>query len=160
MNEPAMDVATTRSVHGGRLDRPAAEVRTGGRARLPIGHDDGTRYSSALWTEEIPRPRRGPAPRTSPLTLWHETGAPGGVVPSDDDLLERTLAFSGSYVSDDGSLTIRRAAPGSFEYSGSQFVGYCRRCARALLIPPDGEPLNDIRAAIRFAATHDHGDVD
>jgi hypothetical protein len=81
-------------------------------------------------------------------------------VPSDDDLLERTLAFSGSYVSDDGALTIRRAAPGSFEYAGSQFVGYCRRCVHALLMPPDGEPLRDIAAAIRFAAAHDHAEVD
>ena len=81
-------------------------------------------------------------------------------MPSDDDLLERTLAFSGSYVSDDGALTIRRSASGSFEYAGSQFVGYCRRCARALLMPPDGEPLRDIGAAIRFAAAHDHADVD
>ena len=29
---------------------------------------------------------------------------------SDDDLLERTLAFSGSYVSDDGTVTVRRVA--------------------------------------------------
>jgi len=92
--------------------------------------------------------------------LWQESSAPGGVVPSDDDLLERTLAFSGSYVSDDGAVTIRRSTPGSFEYSGSQFLGYCRRCARTHLVPPDGEPLRDITAAIRFAATHDHGEVD
>jgi hypothetical protein len=81
-------------------------------------------------------------------------------VPSDDELLERTLAFSGSYVSDDGHLTIRRYMSGSFEYSGNRFVGYCRRCARTLLIPPEGVPLPDVRAAIDFAATHDHGDVD
>jgi hypothetical protein len=81
-------------------------------------------------------------------------------VPSDDELVERTLAFSGSYVSDDGHLTIRRATSGSFEYSEDRFVGYCSRCAGALLIPADGEPLSDIRAAIGFAATHEHGDVD
>jgi hypothetical protein len=81
-------------------------------------------------------------------------------VPSDDELLERTLTFSGSYVSDDGHLTIRRSISGSFEYSGNRFVGYCSRCGRALLIPPDGEPLPDVSAAIAFAATHDHGDVD
>lgn len=81
-------------------------------------------------------------------------------MPSDDDLLERTLRFSGSYVSDDGHVTIRRAPSGADQYSGNRFVGYCRRCAGALLIGPDGEPLSDIPAAIRFAATHDHGDVD
>jgi hypothetical protein len=81
-------------------------------------------------------------------------------VPSDDDLLERTLTFAGSYVSDDGRLTIKRSTPGLFEYSGNLFVGHCSRCARLLLSPPDGELLRDIEAAIRFAATHDHGDVD
>jgi hypothetical protein len=81
-------------------------------------------------------------------------------VPSDDDLLERTLAFSGSYVSDDGNLTIRRSGVGSFEYSGERFVGFCTVCSRERLIPPNGEPLPDIRAAIHFAAAHSHGDVD
>jgi hypothetical protein len=81
-------------------------------------------------------------------------------VPWDDELLARTLAFSGSYVSDDGHLTIRRSPPGSFDYSGNRFAGYCSRCARALLIPSDGVPLADICAAIGFVATHDHGDGD
>jgi hypothetical protein len=81
-------------------------------------------------------------------------------VSSDDELLERTLAFSGSYVSDDGHLTIRHSTAGSAEYSGDRFAGYCDRCVRAELIPVDGEPLHDIPAAIRFAATHDHEDVD
>ena len=81
-------------------------------------------------------------------------------MPNDDELLERTLTFSGSYVSDDGQVTIRRAASGPVEYTGNRFVGYCRRCGRTRLIPPDGEPLPDIPAAIRFAATHEHGDVD
>jgi hypothetical protein len=81
-------------------------------------------------------------------------------VPSDDELLESTLTFSGSYVSDDGHVTIRRSASEPFDYSGNQFVGYCSSCARALLIPPDGEPLRDIRGAIGFAASHDHGAVD
>lgn len=81
-------------------------------------------------------------------------------MPSDDELLERTMAFSGSYVSDDGHLTIRRSTSGSGEYSGNRFAGYCDRCVREQLIPVDGEPLHDLRAAIRFAATHDHGDVD
>jgi hypothetical protein len=81
-------------------------------------------------------------------------------VPSDDDLIERTLTFSGSYVSDDGHLTIRRSTSGSGQYSGNRFVGYCRRCAVALMIRSDGEPLPDMPAAIRFVATHDHGDAD
>ena len=78
-------------------------------------------------------------------------------MPTDDELLERTLAFSGTYVSDDGHLTIRRST--SFEYSGNPFVGYCARCAHDLLMSPAGEPLPDIRTAIRFAAAHDHADV-
>jgi hypothetical protein len=81
-------------------------------------------------------------------------------VPSDDDLLERTLAFSGFYATYDGHQTIRRSTSRSDEYSGNRFIGHCSSCARALLSPPDGEPLPDIRAAIRFAATHDHGDND
>jgi len=80
-------------------------------------------------------------------------------MPSDDELLERTLAFSGSYVSDDGNVTVRRATA-SFEYSGARFLGNCRVCSRALLIPLTGEPLSDVRAAILFVAAHNHGDVD
>jgi hypothetical protein len=75
-------------------------------------------------------------------------------------LIERTLAFSGTYVSDDGSLIIRRSVVDSFEYSGDQFVGICARCVRAGLIPPQGERLPDVRSATSFAATHDHGAVD
>jgi hypothetical protein len=81
-------------------------------------------------------------------------------VPSDDDLLERTLAFSGSYVSDDGNVTIRRSTAGSAAYSGDRFIGNCTVCSRALLIPTTGEPLSDVRAAIQFVATHDHDAVD
>ena len=110
--------------------------------------DDGTRL---VGTGAIPRQRERSA---------HQTGAPGGVVPTDDELLERTLTFSGSYVSDDGQVTIRRSASGPVEYTGNRFVGYCRRCGRSRLIPSDGEQLPDIPAAVRFAATHDHGDVD
>jgi hypothetical protein len=84
----------------------------------------------------------------------------GGVVPADDELLERTLAFSGSYVSDDGHMTIRRSSVGSSEYSEARFVGICLVCSRAGLIPSTGEPLFDVRAAVRFRATHNHGDVD
>jgi len=84
---------------------------------------------------------------------------PGGRLPTDDDLIERTLAFSGSYVSDDGHLAIRRTAV-SRDYSGHRFVGYCRTCARARLIVPTGELLPDVAAAIRFTATHHHDEVD
>jgi hypothetical protein len=79
---------------------------------------------------------------------------------SEDELLERTLAFSGSYVSDDGNVTVRRLHAASFEYSGDRFVGNCTVCARALLIPATGEPLPDVRAAILFVGAHGHGDVD
>jgi hypothetical protein len=100
--------------------------------------------------------------RTSrePLGPRQEPAAGGGFVPADDELLERTLAFSGSYVSDDGNVTIRRFAVGSFEYSGDRFVGNCILCSRALLIPATGEPLADVRAAVHFVAAHSHGDVD
>ena len=80
-------------------------------------------------------------------------------MPSDDELLERTLAFAGSYVSDDGHVTIRRSL-GSFEYSAARFVGFCSVCSRLRLVPSSGEPLSDIRAAVQFLAAHDHGDVD
>jgi hypothetical protein len=81
-------------------------------------------------------------------------------MPSNDELLERTLAFSGSYVSDDGTVTVRRVTGEAFEYSGYRFLGHCTTCARAHLIPVTGEELPDVRAAILFVAAHDHGDVD
>jgi hypothetical protein len=81
------------------------------------------------------------------------------MVTSNDDLLERTLAFSGSYVSDDGHVTIRRSIA-SIEYSGARFTGYCAVCTRAGRSPPSGEPLSDIRAAAQFLAAHRHGEVD
>jgi hypothetical protein len=81
-------------------------------------------------------------------------------MPPDDELLERTLAFSGSYVSDDGNVTVRRVSAAAFEYSGDRFLGNCTVCSRARLIPVTGEPLSDIRAAVLFVAAHTHGDVD
>jgi len=89
---------------------------------------------------------------------WRAT-APGGWVSSDDELLERTLAVFGSYVSDDGHVTIRRAG-GSSEYLAARFTGYCALCSRAGLTPPTGEPLSDSRAAAQFVAAHRHGEVD
>jgi hypothetical protein len=80
-------------------------------------------------------------------------------VPSDDDLLARTLGFSGSYASDDGHVTIRRLR-GGHGYSGASFTGSCTACARAELLPPEGEPLADLGAAAQFAAVHRHGEVD
>jgi hypothetical protein len=79
--------------------------------------------------------------------------------PTDDDLLERTLAFSGSYASDDGAVTIRRARDAA-EYSTTRFTGHCAPCARAGLTPAAGEPLADLVAATQFAAAHRHGEVD
>jgi hypothetical protein len=87
-------------------------------------------------------------------------GPLGGTVPADDDLLEQTLAFSGSYVSDDGTMTITRSAVQADAYSGDRFVGRCAVCAAGLLVPADGEPLADVREAVRFVATHDHGGLD
>ena len=81
-------------------------------------------------------------------------------MPSDAELLERTLAFSGTYVSDDGNVTIRRAAAAASEYSGNRFLGNCIVCSRALVLPPTGEALADVAAAFRFLSTHSHGDVD
>ncbi|TFV92972.1 hypothetical protein E4P40_00880 [Blastococcus sp. CT_GayMR20] len=81
-------------------------------------------------------------------------------MPTDDELLERALAFSGTYVSDDGNVTVRRFAVGAFEYSGDRFLGNCTVCSRALSLPAAGEPLADVAAAVRFVSTHIHGDVD
>jgi hypothetical protein len=81
-------------------------------------------------------------------------------VPTDDELLERTLLFSGSWVSDDGHVMIRRAFLESAGYSGARFVGRCAICARAGLASPTGETLADVRAAAQFVAAHEHGDAD
>ena len=81
-------------------------------------------------------------------------------MPSEDDLLERTLAFSGSYVSDDGHVTVRRSPARSSEYSGERFVGFCTICSHSRLTPTAGTPLPDLRAAIHFLAVHTHGEAD
>ena len=78
----------------------------------------------------------------------------------DAQLVERTLLFSGSYVSDNGHVRITRDPDGPFEYSGSWFLGFCDVCERAALTSPDGESLHDLRAAVVFSATHTHDDVD
>ena len=81
-------------------------------------------------------------------------------MPTVAGLVERTLAFSGSYVSDDGAIQITRVRSDVSEYSGARFVGHCDVCARAGLLPAGGEPLADSAAAGRFRAMHDHGDAD
>ena len=81
-------------------------------------------------------------------------------MPSDDDLVERTLAFSGSYVSDDGQVTVRRSPARSSEYSGERFVGFCAICSLSRLVPAAGTPLPDLRATIHFLAEHTHGEAD
>jgi hypothetical protein len=134
MNGSAVDVLGNRPFDA---EAPSVPARAEGRS-------DSHSWSAI---EGATPPRRGP-------------GTPGGAVPSDDDLLERTLAFSGSFVSDDGNVTIQRSGVGSFEYSGDRFVGQCAVCSRALLIPRSGQPLSDVRAAVQFVAAHDHGDVD
>src|SRR4051812_22112794 len=110
-------------------------------------------HQLTLWA--VPAPRRPGSPLSGPHPYVQEMPA----VPADDDLLERTLRFSGSYVSDDGHLRVRRA-PDPTEYSASRFLGYCDVCAGAGRLPPAGEPLADLPTVVRFVAAHDHGDVD
>jgi hypothetical protein len=92
--------------------------------------------------------------------LGNRRGISGGPVPSDDELLERSLALSGSYASDDGMVMINHSVGQAFTYSGDRFVGRCTKCTRALLMPAAGEPLSDVEAAVRFVALHDHGGLD
>jgi hypothetical protein len=119
---------------------------------------------TALFDTEVPAlaspPPVLPFPRTpvSPVSGGRQ-GERAGMVPADDDLLQRTLAFSGSYVSDDGRVTVRRSS-GELGYTAAGFIGYCSVCARSGLLPPAGEPLADVRVVIQFVAEHDHGDVD
>jgi hypothetical protein len=133
------------------------ESTTGVPPARPFGGITIDRRISAV--PAFPRPRSGPEPDSWPLGPSRPTDGPGGRLPSEQELIERTLAFSGSYVSDDGHLAIRRSA-GAFEHSRHGFLGYCGSCARARLIQPTGEPLPDVVAAIRFIATHDHDEVD
>ena len=114
----------------------------------------------------VPYPRDPDEPFGDRGRRWRPTIAPPGdaptaegAVPPDDDLLERTLRFSGSYASDDDQVTLRRSSAAG-EYSGARFTGHCSVCARAGLIPAAGEPLDDVRAAVQFAAAHDHGQLD
>ena len=105
------------------------------------------------------RPDVNGMPSRKPLSPFRGASTAGGMVPSDDELLEHALAFSGSYVSDDGQVTIRRAFV-SFDYSAARFTGHCALCTRVGLTPATGEPLSDIRSAVQFVAAHDHGDGD
>jgi hypothetical protein len=80
------------------------------------------------------------------------------LVPTDQNLLERTLAFADSYVSDDGQVAVRRAP--AAPYSGARFAGSCAICSRAGLLPPSGELLFDVRVAAQFVSAHSHDDRD
>ena len=62
-------------------------------------------------------------------------------MPSDDELLERTLAFSGSYVSDDGNVSIRRVVAESLPYSACALPRQLHRLFLAASSPPTGEPI-------------------
>jgi hypothetical protein len=121
--------------------------------------DGAAQTSSLVRTGSTVPPGEDRPPSRNPLSRSRESGTPGGMVPSDDELLERTLVFAGSYVSDDGHVTIRRSS-GSSGYSAARFVGFCAVCSRKGLTPSSGEPLSDIRAAVQFVAAHEHGDVD
>jgi hypothetical protein len=97
-------------------------------------------------------------PARQPLVRRPGPATRGDMVPSDEELLERTLRFSGSYVSDDGHVRIRRSS-GAVGYSAATFLGYCDTCALSVRTPA-GEPLADVTAVSQFIAAHDHGDVD
>jgi hypothetical protein len=126
--------------------------------RSMSGRDElSSERSGSPW----PRPAGGTGGHSGvPLSLLRAPACPRGFMPSDDELLERTLAFSGSYVSADGNVTVRRIAGDGFEYSGHRFLGNCTVCSRASLIPLTGEPLPDVREALLFVAAHDHGESD
>jgi hypothetical protein len=112
-------------------------------------------------TRQVPGPVRHLVPRPrAPLSPLRRPEAAAGPLPYDAELLERTLGFSGSYVSDDGNVTVRRAGVGAFEYTGDRYVGRCGICARRLELPVIEEPLADVAATIRFVSVHSHGDVD
>jgi hypothetical protein len=151
MSERHMDALNTPSA-GVVMPRPRAGSRSTADDVGARSENSGSFRTSSFGRDGTP-PRAPLSPRRAPA------GA-GGFMPSDDELLERTLAFSGSYVSDDGNVTVRRVAAASFEYSSQRFLGNCTVCSRALLIPLTGEPLPDVRAAIHFVAAHKHGDVD
>src|SRR3954447_7307737 len=101
----------------------------------------------------VPAPRRPESLLRGPHPYVQEMPA----VPADDDLLERTLRFSGSYVSDDGHVRVRRAADPTGS-SAPRSRGYCAVCAGAGRTPPAGEPLDDVRTVVRFVAGHDHAE--
>ena len=156
MSHRHMDALNTRSAGvvlpqprtGSRSTADGAGAGAGGRSEVSGSFGTGSSFGWIGTTSREPL-----SPRRAPVSA-------GGFMPSDDELLERTLAFSGSYVSDDGNVTVRRVANASFEYSGDRFLGHCAVCSRALLVPLTGEPLSDVRAAIHFVAAHAHGDVD
>jgi hypothetical protein len=154
MSDRPMDVDVARGSDVRLLDLTAGML------------EPAVRSVRAGW--EPPRPRQpAPAPGGppgSPPSTRHplrgeQHSAPGAPL-SSDDLLERVLAFSGTYVSDDGDVTVRRSVVDSTAYSTARYAGWCQTCAHADLVGPDGEPLADVRAAARFVATHDHAGTD
>jgi hypothetical protein len=78
----------------------------------------------------------------------------------DPDLLRGTLDFAGSYVSDDGAVTILRVTGRSADYSADSFTGVCVVCARAAPGEQVLHDLPDLRTALHFLAAHDHGATD
>jgi hypothetical protein len=154
MNDRPMDVDATRTSDLRLLDLTAGMI------------EPAVRSGRAGW--EPPRPRKpAPTPGGPPGSLpstrrplpGEQRSTPGAPL-SADDLLERVLAFSGTYVSDDGDVTVRRSVVDSTTYSAARYAGWCQTCAHADLVGPDGEPLADVRAAARFVATHDHTETD
>jgi hypothetical protein len=94
------------------------------------------------------------------VSLRRGPNAVGVSMDEGEELLRRTLAFSSTDVSDDGTVTIRRLEAAAVAYPGDRFVGHCSVCSRGHPAPTTGEPLTDIREASRFMSMHRHGDVD
>jgi|tagenome__1003787_1003787.scaffolds.fasta_scaffold20213758_2 hypothetical protein len=154
MSDRPMDVDAARGADLRLLDLTAGMLEPGARS-VPDG-----------W--QPPRPRTptaapggppGSPPGTRGPRRAEQPSAPSAPL-SSDELLERVLAFSGTYVSDDGDVTVRRSVSDSTAYSAARYAGWCRTCAYADLVGPAGEPLADVRAAARFVATHDHTGTD
>jgi hypothetical protein len=152
---PARAVPTVALVAPAGYGKTTLLARAGPRAR-PGAPAEAQRLrrllSHALPSREPTRPqKRVVAGATSSL---REPGTTGGwCLPTTTC----SNALSPSRGPTSAMTRTRRSAVGPFEYSANRFVGHCAVCARALAIPATGEPLSDVRAAIQFVATHDHG---